>query len=200
MMNPMKGAGHWLGATTAAAAIAMAIALPASANDFEPQIRAYFADNVQPWLADPAIVEAVKAQNAANADLDAAAVEALDQKWRAETDSGAGPTIDAVLGNDLSAYLKGKKDAADGIITEVFVMDNKGLNVGQSDVTSDYMQGDEAKWQKTYQAGPDAVFVDAVEFDDSTESFQSQISSTVVDPASGEAIGAITLGIAVENL
>jgi hypothetical protein len=46
------------------------------------------------------------------------------------------------------------------MITEMFVMDAKGLNVGQSDVTSDYWQGDEAKWQKTYGAGPGVVFVD----------------------------------------
>jgi hypothetical protein len=124
----------------------------------------------------------------------------LPEDQRGEKEAGSGPTIDKVLGNDLSNFLKGKKDAAGGIITEVFVMDAKGLNVGQSDVTSDYMQGDEAKWQKTYGAGPDAVFVDDVEFDDSSESFQSQVSGTVVDPATGEAIGAITVGVAVENL
>jgi len=79
-------------------------------------------------------------------------------------------------------------------------MDFKGLNVGQSAVTSDYMQGDEAKWQKTYQAGADALFIDEVEFDDSTQSFQTQMSATVVDPATGEAIGAITIGVNVEKL
>jgi len=62
------------------------------------------------------------------------------------------------------------------------------------------MQGDEAKWQKTYQAGPDAVFIDEVEFDDSTQSFQTQLSATVVDPATGEAIDAITIGVNVEKL
>ena len=35
--------------------------------------------------------------------------------------------------------------------------DNKGLNVGQSDVTSDYWQGDEAKWKKSYKMGAGAV-------------------------------------------
>lgn len=79
-------------------------------------------------------------------------------------------------------------------------MDAKGLNVGQSDVTSDYMQGDEDKWQKTYPVGPDAVFIDEVEFDDSSGQFQSQANATVTDPATGQAIGAITLGINVEKL
>ena len=86
------------------------------------------------------------------------------------------------------------------MISELFVMDAKGLNAGLSDVTSDYMQGDEAKWQKTYQVGPDAVFIDDVEFDESSKAFQSQVSATVVDPATGKAIGAITIGVNVEKL
>lgn len=183
-----------------ATAAVMLIAAPAGANEFEPQIRAFYNSDVKVWLSDPAVVDAVKAQNAEHAGFDDAKVDALDQQWRAEKDSGSGPLIDKVLTNALSQYLQGKKESAGGKITEVFVMDDKGLNVGQSDVTSDYMQGDEAKWQKTYGVGPDAVFVDEVEFDDSTESFQSQVSGTVVDPATGEAIGAITVGVAVENL
>lgn len=79
-------------------------------------------------------------------------------------------------------------------------MDAKGLNVGQSDVTSDYMQGDEAKHQKTYVAGPKSTFIDEVEFDDSSQTFQTQISRTIIDPADGKAIGAITVGVNVENL
>ena len=108
--------------------------------------------------------------------------------------------IDAVLGNALSGYLRQQKDSAGGLVTEVFVMDNRGLNVGQSDVTSDYWQGDEAKWQKTYSAGPNAIFVDEVEMDESTQTFQSQLSMSIVDPATGEVIGAITVGINVDAL
>lgn len=203
-MQMLKTAGRLMSGFATAAALTLAAAgplgVPAHANDFAPQIQDYYDNKVKPWLSDPVVVEAVKAQNAAHADLDAAKIEELDQAWRAQGESGSGPLIDKVLGNDLSSFLKGKKEASGGIITEAFVMDNKGLNVGQSDVTSDYMQGDEAKWQKTYQAGPDAVFIDEVEFDDSSESFQSQVSGTVVDPATGEAIGAITIGVAVENL
>src|SRR3546814_1455058 len=77
-------------------------------------------------------------------------------------------------------------------------MDNRGLNVGQSDVTSDYWQGDEAKWQKSYQGGADAIFVDEVEMDESTQTFQSQVSMPIVDPATGEVIGAITVGVNVD--
>ena len=43
-------------------------------------------------------------------------------------------------------------------------MDKFGLNVGQSSVTSDYWQGDEDKFQKTFAVGPDAVFIDEPEY------------------------------------
>lgn len=155
---------------------------------------------VKQWVSDPAVVDAVKAQNAKHAGLSQADIDKMDKDWRAQTDAGSKPMIDAVLGNALSNYLRGKQDASQGLVTEVFVMDNRGLNVGQSDVTSDYWQGDEAKWQKTYSAGADAIFVDEVEMDESTQTFQSQVSMSVVDPATGEVIGAITVGINVDAL
>eukprot|EP00747_Dinoflagellata_sp_TGD_P172571 gnl/TRDRNA2_/TRDRNA2_209329_c0_seq1.p2 gnl/TRDRNA2_/TRDRNA2_209329_c0~~gnl/TRDRNA2_/TRDRNA2_209329_c0_seq1.p2 ORF type:complete len:208 (-),score=54.53 gnl/TRDRNA2_/TRDRNA2_209329_c0_seq1:59-592(-) len=172
----------------------------AQANEFAPQITDVMNNQIKPWLSDPTVVDAIKAQNAETGGLSAGDIDALDKQWRAEADAGSGPLIDKVLANKLSAFLKGKKEASGGLIFEVFVMDAKGLNVGQSDVTSDYMQGDEGKWQKTYPVGPDALFIDDVEFDDSTEQFQSQANTTIVDPATGEAIGAITVGINVEKL
>ncbi|NIA69502.1 hypothetical protein HBA54_12950 [Pelagibius litoralis] len=155
---------------------------------------------VKQWIADNIVIEAIKAQNAKHAGLSQGDIDKLDQDWRAQTDAGSKPMIDAVLGNALSAYLVNQKNGAQGLVTEVFVMDNRGLNVGQSDVTSDFWQGDEAKWQKTYSAGPGAIFVDEVEMDESTQTFQSQLSMSIIDPASGDVIGAITVGINVDAL
>lgn len=177
-----------------------ALATPAAANEFAPQIEKVFSTSISGWLADPVVVNAIKAQNATTADYDDAKIDELDKAWRAEAKAGGGTLIDSVLANDLSKFLKGKKDGSEGLFSEIFIMDAKGLNVGQSDVTSDYMQGDEAKHQKTYGAGPKATFIDEVEFDDSSQTFQTQISQTIVDPADGKAIGAITVGVNVENL
>ena len=113
---------------------------------------------------------------------------------------GGGALIDKTLANAASKVLKRLKAAHPDTVTEVFVMDNRGLNVGQSDVTSDYMQGDESKWQKTYAAGAGSIFIDEVEFDESTQKFQSQISATISDPATGKPIGAITVGLNIESL
>ena len=185
----------------AATALVALTAFSAAAQDAHvAPVTDYIETNVKPWLSDPVLVDAVKAQNAQNANLAQADIDALDKKWRAETEGSSKEMIDGVLGNALSQFLKAKQQEAGGLITEVFVMDNKGLNVGQSDVTSDYWQGDEEKWSKTYGAGPDAIFIDGAEKDESTQMLQSQGSIAIKDPASGEAIGAITVGINLDAL
>lgn len=152
------------------------------------------------WINNAVVVNAVKAQNAKNASLTQAEIDKMDKQWMAETKASAKPMIDAVLGNELSKYLKKVEADSQGLITEIFVMDDKGLNVGQSEVTSDYWQGDEAKWQKTFKVGPDAVHISDVSQDESTQRFQSQLSLPVVDPDTKKVIGAVTIGLDVENL
>ena len=108
--------------------------------------------------------------------------------------------IDKVLGNELSKFLKTVKEQSNGLYTEIFVMDNKGLNVGQSDTTSDYWQGDEAKWKKTYMVGPKAIHVGKVKEDESTQMLQAQTSIAIVDPKTKAVIGAVTIGVNVEQI
>ena len=170
------------------------------ANEFAPAITAHADQVVRPWLADPLILTAVKAQNAAHAGLTPGDIERLDQTWRAEVGAASHPMIDKVLGNDLSVWLGTKAAASNGLYTEIFVMDNRGLNVGQSEVTSDYWQGDEDKWVKTFAAGASSIHISEVEEDESTQTYQSQLSLPLTDPDSGAVIGAITIGINVEGL
>ena len=186
---------------TAVTVLASLFAAPAVAE--EPHvapIREFAQSQVAKWVQNPSVLEAIKAQNSKHAGLTPADIEGLDQQWRSETGAGSQPLIDGVLNSALSQHLASLKAEQNGLVTEIFVMDNKGLNVGQSDVTSDYWQGDEAKWKETYLAGPDAIYVDEIEQDESTQVFQSQLSMAITDPASGEVIGAITVGVNVDDL
>ncbi|MEZ5826365.1 MAG: hypothetical protein R3C97_17055 [Geminicoccaceae bacterium] len=172
----------------------------ASANEYAAQIQRFVDSKIRPWLQDASVIDALKKQNAEHAALDDAGINELDQTWRAEAEAGGGPLITGLLGRPLSQMLVDKKNASQSLVTEMFIMDNRGLNTAQSDVTSDYWQGDEAKWQKTFLVGPDAVFIDDIEFDDSTELFQTQVSVSIADPQTGSAIGAVTIGLNVEEL
>jgi len=171
-----------------------------AAGEHEGPIRKLVEDQIKGWTTDAVIVEAVRAQNNKHAGLTQADIDALDKTWRAETEASAKPMINGLLGRGASKKLAGYKNDGAGLFTEIFVMDNKGLNVAQSDVTSDYWQGDEAKWKKSFLAGPDGLFIDEVEFDESTQTYQAQVSVSIADPDSGEAIGAITVGVNVELL
>lgn len=160
---------------------------------------AYIQSHVMPWVSDPVIIASVQAQNAENAGLDQAAITALDQTWRTEAEAEEHPMIDRVLAKPLSIFLRNKQDQSDGSITEIFVTDAKGLNVGQSEITSDYWQGDEAKFTQGLSAVGGRIFVDAAEKDESTQMFQSQASIAIVD-ASGKPIGVITIGVNLDQL
>ena len=78
------------------------------------------------------------AQNKRYAGIDQAEIDTLDKQWRAETKSPSQPLIAQLMGNPLSSFLIRKKAESLGLFTEIFVFDAKGLNVGQSSVTSDY--------------------------------------------------------------
>ncbi|MEM9046583.1 MAG: PDC sensor domain-containing protein, partial [Pseudomonadota bacterium] len=117
----------------------------------------------------------------------------LDKAW--VKGGSRGPMVGDLIGRQASVILRDRRELSNGVITEIIVMDQHGLNVAISDPTSDFYQGDEAKYQDTYLKGPGAVHVSELEFDESTQKVQTQVSMTVVDPDNGVPIGAVTFGI-----
>lgn len=181
-------------------ALCFLLAAPAAANEFQAELTTLANGKIAEIAASNEVVSAVKEQNGTTGSYDQAKIDDLDKTWREEADSVEQPMIDEVLDKPLSGYLSEIQEASDGLFTEVFVMDAKGLNVGQSDVTSDYWQGDEAKWQETFLKGKGAIHISDLEQDDSTQILQSQVSVTIADPDSGEPIGAVTFGVNVDKL
>ncbi len=148
--------------------------------------------SIREWLKNPVVGISIVAQNKKYASIDQAEVDKLDKQWRAERKESDQPLIAATLSNPLSSYLTQIQAASAGLYTEIFVMDNRGLNVGQSAITSDFWQGDEGKFQKTFPNGADAVFVDEAEFHKGSGTWRAQVNLTIADNAS-QPIGAITV-------
>jgi len=179
-----------------------ATALPAFATDSsDPIVKAqtYATTTVRDWMSDSVIVDAVLEQNARNAALTQTDIDTLDKSWRSELGAAAQPTVDSVVKSIPSDRLRARVDEAAGTITEMFVMDALGLNVASSGVTSDFWQGDEAKFTETYPKGADAVHVSDVELDESTQVYQIQVSFPLVNPADGVVIGAVTVALNAEQ-
>jgi hypothetical protein len=140
------------------------------------------------WASSSEITSAVKTQNAKNISLDE--IKQEDQKWIAT--SGVDDFMKDMLANSCSSYLKSLLKQ-NPYFTEIFVMDNKGANVGMSNKTSDYWQGDEDKFIKCYNNGNGTTFFGKLSFDESTQAYTIQVSVPVKE--SGKTIGAVTFGI-----
>ena len=185
---------------TALAVVAALAATSVVANEYEPAMAVFLNDNIRTWAQDPILVAAIKAQNNVTASYDQATIDQMDTTWRAEVGAAETPTITPVIENPAADFLRTQVENSAGQITEIALMDSVGLNVALSGVNSDMWQGDEAKYQQTYSVGPDAYHFSEVELDDSTRTYQVQISMTIVDPDTGAGIGAITVGVDAETL
>ena len=165
----------------------------ALAGEKAPQKIVDLASTLAAYGTDPVIVEAVKAENAKGKTLDD--IKAMDEKWKGT--AGVADFMQALMDNPCGKRLA-EIQKSEPYFSEIFAMDNLGGNVGMTDKTSDYWQGDEAKFQKSFNNGAGAVFVDDVEFDDSSQTYLVQVSVPVKD--GDKAIGAITFGIDVEKV
>jgi hypothetical protein len=182
-------------AAPAAPAAQTASATPAQpkAPDATKLVTPEVIATVRKLLEQPVTAISVNASNVEHAKLDQAGIDALDGAWKAQAKADDQPMIAELLSSPLSNYLLYLQASSAGLYTEMFVMDNKGLNVGQSSVTSDYWQGDEAKYQKTFLIGPQASFIDEPEFNDDTKTWRVQVDFTINDPQSGKPIGAAAI-------
>ncbi|WP_269580881.1 hypothetical protein [Roseibium sp. Sym1] len=145
------------------------------------------------WLSNPIVALSINTQNDLRGSLSQADIDALDKQWRSEREASDKPLISATLSAPLSVYLLRVQAGSLGLYPEIFVMDANGLNVGQSSITSDYWQGDEGKFQKTFPNGADAVFIDEAEWDEDRKIWRAQVNMTVTDPDTGKPIGAATI-------
>lgn len=181
----------------AAAALALLLWTGTAAAD-EGLIRRALVDEVRQWSSSPVVLMTLQASNARYAGLDRASIDALDKQWVAEREVEDQPLITAVLSSPLSSYLTRIQADSQGLFTAIFVMDGSGLNAGQSAITSDFWQGDEAKFQKTFQVGPDAIFVDDVEINEDTGAEIAQLNMSIAQD--GKVVGAVTVDVNLTEL
>jgi hypothetical protein len=107
--------------------------------------------------------------------------------------------IKKARGSATSKFLQKQLESAEpkDAVTEIFVMDGWGWNVGQTGGTSDYYQGDEGKWQKTFASGdPKEVEVLPIVEEDGIR--YAHVSLPIKD--GDKNIGAVTIGVDVSKV
>ncbi len=190
--------------TILAIAAASVMTSPVFAEPAMPDIQSLITPSVVESMRESIETEIVRvsvdAQNSRLQKLPQDQIDALDKQWRAERESDDKPLIAATLSNPLSVYLVRLQGKSLGLYAEIFVMDQNGLNVGQSSITSDFWQGDEAKFQKTYDVSSDALFIDEPEWDDAAKIWRGQVSFTLTEADSTTPIGAVTMEVNLTEL
>ncbi len=130
----------------------------------------------------------IKSHNERVASWSAQDIVSRDAAWR----SGDRALIQSVTDNALAKALAAFAEAQGGQIAEIIVMGVRGCNIAAVPATSDYWQGDEAKFQKTFGANTNERFIAPVDFDQSANTFAQQISQRFT--IDGEPAGVITIG------
>lgn len=177
------------------AAALVATSTTARSDEYRATMEGFYDTQIASWISDPVTARAVMQKNADTAGLSDGDIVALDLAWRAEVGAASTPTISPVIENEAAGVLRGFVDASGSAITEIFAMDSRGLNVASNAVTPDYWQDDEAKFSETYPNGPGAVHYSDIEFGESSQSSQSQISVVLVNPDTQAPIDAMTVGV-----
>jgi len=142
---------------------------------------------------DPIVVKAVKAENAKGKTLDQ--IKAMDEKWKATP--GVADYMKALMESECGQYLRDFQKTTP-YYAEIFVTDNQGANVAMTDKTSDYWQGDEAKFIECYKGGAGEIYLNDVAFDESTQTYLVQVSVPVKDEE--QVIGVVVIGIDIDSL
>ena len=171
-------------------ALAGVLLLQTPAASLVKQVASARVGLAQTMARDAELVAAVGAKNAEKEPLEA--VQKKDKEWTSRPDS---PLRKALVGSPCAQRLR-QLIAPDSMVIEAILMDNQGANVCVSRETSDYWQGDEPKWQKTFRVGQE-VFVDEPAYDESAHSYAVQLSVPVSE--GGLRTGALTLTLKVRK-
>ena len=168
--------------------------------DIKTLVTAKVISDMRQWLDTDIVRISVDAQNERLTTLAQSKIDELDNQWKAERERDDKPLIAATLSNPLSVYLSRMQGRSLGLYAEIFVMDRNGLNVGQSCITSDFWQGDEGKFQNTFQVASDAIFIDEPEWDDDAKIWRGQVSFTLTEADGKTSIGAVTVELNLTEL
>jgi hypothetical protein len=114
-------------------------------------------------VANDIVIRTAQLSNSAHANLAPREIEALDIAWQQGT--GDGSYMHVRGKEDVENVLKSFQNQHSGVFVEIFITDMYGLNIAETNRTSDYYQADESWWRRTYAGGHGEEFVGEIEYD-----------------------------------
>ena len=150
--------------------------------------------SIQDVVKNPELIREVKSHNDKNLSLQS--ILKIDAQWKASNQLS--PVKTTMYTGKTCHYLKALVEFDNSIFSEIFLTDNQGANICAWPLTSDYWQGDEAKWSQAFNHGKGDIYIGNLEFDTSSNTNAIQISVPVMEK--GKAIGVLVAGIKLTYL
>jgi len=129
----------------------------------------------------------------------------FDSKWQALAPERSTELARAILELPGSRALHAWKLTHQELVTEAMLTNNMGTLTAMSQLTSDYWQGDEPKFNQVVEnlraglSGLDVIFLSDIRYDASTSRFQVTVSAPVGPVTNNIPKGIIALGLDIEN-
>ncbi|MBE9012287.1 hypothetical protein IQ250_18990, partial [Pseudanabaenaceae cyanobacterium LEGE 13415] len=130
---------------------------------------------------EPTVLKVVQDANQQSASLDKRSIAELETKFAQTKRLKQDEVLDGYL-QDLSSI---------GSFAELFVTDQRGLNIAFTKPTSDFVQRDELWWQQGKQQ---RQWIGTPQFDDSTQKITIDLVQAILDPNTQAFIGMMKAG------
>ncbi len=105
--------------------------------------------------------------------------------------------IDNQPSNQLREISKSENTLFNGIVySEIFITNEYGANVAETDKTTDYKQSDETWWQEARKNG---VYIGGIEYDNSSKTIAFSVAKRV-DDSNGNFLGVVKAAVNVEQV
>jgi hypothetical protein len=144
---------------------------------------------------DPALIEALRQENAALAGKDEAWALEQDGIWTAERLHGDGPLQRAVMVRPASLHLRDIVLASNGLISHAFLIDARGWIAAEPYLSFNFRQSDKPKFRYTFPLGAAGKDVSWLQLSWDGGHPVCWRAETMVDPSSGAPIGVIALEV-----
>ena len=148
-------------------------------------------------LANPVIVDAVRKSNIQHENTSLREILDIDKAWE---ESIVETVLMRQLRNNACAKLLIQFQGTNGGFAEIFVTNSKGLNVCQTNRTTDYFQADEPWWGIAFDHDTGRSRGGMPEYDLSAATAAIPIYAPIIDPDSQKAIGVTKAVISLENV
>jgi hypothetical protein len=141
----------------------------------------------------------LNAQNARHTKLSDQQIAELDTQWNLENRTNHQPLIAATLTNPLSMTLLRAQGASNGAVTQIVVLDMRGVSAGQSLALTQYWHRSESKFAHALQAGEKA-HIGRAEFHEGSQSWRAPVTLAIADPDTKTRIGSIAFEVSLTEL